>query len=236
MISLCIYCIASICNINLCDGTFLNLMDIVSLHSQEAGRFRTWEVCFCNHNPEIITVQVKKKKKKKGGWWCWSFSLGYLFYFYSWGLVQPGIISVPELCHHMAEAWVSLVVLTSSVLQYKQHNPGKVRTKHNTKIYFVWVLGFRKPLSMCSISSHLFLIWKHLLTCLIIWLCKVKAQQFLLNTYYLSQGFDSLHVVALCQFCFMTCGVFSCLAVVGRYIPGLVLSYSAGESHWSNQS
>ncbi|XP_030262562.1 reticulophagy regulator 3 [Sparus aurata] len=71
----------------------------------------------------------------------------------SWGLVQPGIISVPELCHHMAEAWVSLVVLTSSVLQYKQHNPGK--------------------------------------------------------------------------FCFMTCGVFSCLAVVGRYIPGLVLSYSA---------
>ncbi|KAK2833195.1 hypothetical protein Q5P01_017084 [Channa striata] len=71
----------------------------------------------------------------------------------SWGLVQPGIVSVPELCHHLAEAWVSGTVLTSSVVQYKQYNPGK--------------------------------------------------------------------------FCVLTCGVFSCLAVVGRYIPGVVLSYSA---------
>uniref|UniRef100_A0A8D2ZZS4 Reticulophagy regulator family member 3 n=1 Tax=Scophthalmus maximus TaxID=52904 RepID=A0A8D2ZZS4_SCOMX len=71
----------------------------------------------------------------------------------SWGLVQPGILSVPELCHHIAEAWVSGAVLTSSVVQYKRHNPGK--------------------------------------------------------------------------FCILTCGVFTCLAVVGRYIPGLVLSYSA---------
>uniref|UniRef100_A0A3Q1FML8 Reticulophagy regulator family member 3 n=1 Tax=Acanthochromis polyacanthus TaxID=80966 RepID=A0A3Q1FML8_9TELE len=71
----------------------------------------------------------------------------------SWGLVQPGIISVPELCHHIAEAWVSAAVLTSSVVQYKHQNPGK--------------------------------------------------------------------------FCIFTCGVFTCLAVIGRYIPGLVLSYSA---------
>ncbi|XP_008302523.1 protein FAM134C-like [Stegastes partitus] len=71
----------------------------------------------------------------------------------SWGLVQPGILSVPELCHHIAEAWVSAAVLTSSVVQYKQQNPGK--------------------------------------------------------------------------FCICTCGVFTCLAVIGRYIPGLVLSYSA---------
>lgn len=47
--------------------------------------------------------------------------------FSSWGLVQPGILSVPELCHHIAEAWVSGAVLTSSVVQYKRHNPGKVR-------------------------------------------------------------------------------------------------------------
>ncbi|XP_031168782.1 reticulophagy regulator 3 [Sander lucioperca] len=71
----------------------------------------------------------------------------------SWGLVQPGILSVPELCHHIAEAWVSGAVIASSAVQYKQHNPGK--------------------------------------------------------------------------FCILTCGVFACLAVVGRYIPGLVLSYSA---------
>ncbi|KAM7386991.1 hypothetical protein PAMA_009563 [Pampus argenteus] len=71
----------------------------------------------------------------------------------SWGLVQPGILSVPELCHHIAEAWVSGAVLASSVVQYKRLNPGK--------------------------------------------------------------------------FCILTCGVFTCLAVIGRYIPGLVLSYSA---------
>ncbi|KAM3598211.1 uncharacterized protein V6R79_015093 [Siganus canaliculatus] len=71
----------------------------------------------------------------------------------SWGLVQPGILSVPELCHHLAEAWVSAVVLTSRVAQYKQRNPG--------------------------------------------------------------------------MFCFLTCSVFCCLAVIGQYVPGLVLSYSA---------
>lgn len=48
----------------------------------------------------------------------------------SWGLVQPGILSVPELAHHIAEAWVSGAVLASSVVQYKRHNPGKVRTTH----------------------------------------------------------------------------------------------------------
>lgn len=71
----------------------------------------------------------------------------------SWGLVQPGILSVPELCHHVAEAWVSGAVLTSSMLQYKRLNPGK--------------------------------------------------------------------------FCLLTCSIFSCLAVVGRYVPGVMLSYSA---------
>ncbi|KAM9843403.1 reticulophagy regulator 3 isoform 1-T2 [Aulostomus maculatus] len=71
----------------------------------------------------------------------------------SWGLVQPGVLSVPELCHHIAEAWVSGVVLKTRVVQYKRLNPG--------------------------------------------------------------------------MFCILTCGVFSCLAVIGRYIPGLVLSYSA---------
>lgn len=48
----------------------------------------------------------------------------------SWGLVQPGIVSVPELCHHMAEAWVSIMVLVSRMLQYKRKNPGKVKSLH----------------------------------------------------------------------------------------------------------
>ncbi|XP_024128520.1 reticulophagy regulator 3 [Oryzias melastigma] len=71
----------------------------------------------------------------------------------SWGLVQPGILSVPELCHHLAEAWVSASVLMSFMVQFKQRNPG--------------------------------------------------------------------------NFCALTCGLFTCLAAVGCYISGLVLSYSA---------
>lgn len=38
-------------------------------------------------------------------------------------------------------------------------------------------------------------------------------------------------VLLLCQFCALTCGAFSGLAVVGRHVTGLVLSYSAGETH-----
>lgn len=71
----------------------------------------------------------------------------------SWGLVQPGVLSVPELCHHLAEAWVSASVFASNMVQYKRKNPG--------------------------------------------------------------------------NFCILICGVFSCLAMVGFYIPGLVLSYAA---------
>uniref|UniRef100_A0A1A7XMX6 Family with sequence similarity 134, member C n=2 Tax=Iconisemion striatum TaxID=60296 RepID=A0A1A7XMX6_9TELE len=71
----------------------------------------------------------------------------------SWGLVQPGVLSVPELCHHLAEAWVSASVFKSDMMEYKRQNPG--------------------------------------------------------------------------NFCIVTCGVFSCLALIGNYVPGLVLSYSA---------
>lgn len=47
---------------------------------------------------------------------------------------------------------------------------------------------------------------------------------------------DSLCALLLCQFCIMTCGVFTCLAMVGRYIPGVALSYSAGELDQFKQS
>lgn len=48
----------------------------------------------------------------------------------SWGLVQPGILSVPELCHHLAEVWVSSSIFTSSMVEYKRQNPGNVRLTH----------------------------------------------------------------------------------------------------------
>ncbi|KAJ8251241.1 hypothetical protein GJAV_G00218860 [Gymnothorax javanicus] len=71
----------------------------------------------------------------------------------SWALVHPGIFSVPELCHHMAEAWVSALSFKEGCVQLKRKNSGK--------------------------------------------------------------------------FCFLACGFFSLLAMVGHYIPGLALCYCA---------
>ncbi|XP_051995954.1 reticulophagy regulator 3-like [Xyrauchen texanus] len=69
----------------------------------------------------------------------------------SWGLVQPGTLSVPELCHHIAEVWITGSSCAADTVQLKQQNPGK--------------------------------------------------------------------------FCILVCGLFTLLAMVGCYIPGLVLSY-----------
>ncbi|TRY93206.1 hypothetical protein DNTS_014352 [Danionella cerebrum] len=71
----------------------------------------------------------------------------------SWGLVQPGTLSVPELCHHLAEVWVVGSCWAVDMVHFKRQNPGK--------------------------------------------------------------------------FCLLVCILFTFLAMVGRYIPGLVISYVA---------
>lgn len=57
-------------------------------------------------------------------------ALVFIIFFFpsSWGLMQPGILSVPELCHHVAEAWVSGGVFVSWLMHYKRNNRGTVRT------------------------------------------------------------------------------------------------------------
>ncbi|XP_005584318.1 reticulophagy regulator 3 isoform X2 [Macaca nemestrina] len=69
----------------------------------------------------------------------------------SWGFVHPRLLSVPELCHHVAEVWVSGTIFIRNVLLFKKQNPGK--------------------------------------------------------------------------FCLLSCGILTFLAVLGRYVPGLLLSY-----------
>ncbi|XP_059813797.1 reticulophagy regulator 3 isoform X2 [Hypanus sabinus] len=69
----------------------------------------------------------------------------------SWGLVHPKLISVPELCHRMAEFSISAERFLKNLYLFKKQNPG--------------------------------------------------------------------------QFCLLVCGVFTLLAVIGRYIPGLLLCY-----------
>uniref|UniRef100_A0A8C3V2B5 RETREG1-3/ARL6IP-like N-terminal reticulon-homology domain-containing protein n=1 Tax=Catharus ustulatus TaxID=91951 RepID=A0A8C3V2B5_CATUS len=74
----------------------------------------------------------------------------------SWGYVHPRLLGVPELCHHLAEGWVTVTNFLSNLFVFKRQSPGKVR---------MYIL----PL-VCG-------------------------------------------------------GVFTFLAVLGRYIPGLLLSY-----------
>ncbi|XP_060704500.1 reticulophagy regulator 3 isoform X1 [Hemiscyllium ocellatum] len=69
----------------------------------------------------------------------------------SWGLVHPKLLSVPELCHRMADLSLSAERFLKNLYHFKKQNPGK--------------------------------------------------------------------------FCLLVCGVFTFLAVIGRYIPGLFLSY-----------
>ncbi|XP_051850376.1 reticulophagy regulator 3 [Antechinus flavipes] len=69
----------------------------------------------------------------------------------SWGFVHPRLLSMPELCHHVAEGWVSGTTFIRNLLLFKKQNPGK--------------------------------------------------------------------------FCLLSCGFLTFLAVMGRYIPGLLLSY-----------
>ncbi|KAM7068815.1 reticulophagy regulator 3 isoform 2-T2 [Molossus nigricans] len=69
----------------------------------------------------------------------------------SWGFVHPRLLSVPELCHHVAEVWVSGTIFIRNLLLFKKQNPGK--------------------------------------------------------------------------FCLLSCGILTFLAVLGRYIPGLLLTY-----------
>lgn len=69
----------------------------------------------------------------------------------SWGFVHPRLLSVPELCHHIAEVWVSGAIFIRNLLLFKKQNPGK--------------------------------------------------------------------------FCLLSCGILTFLTVLGRYVPGLLLSY-----------
>ncbi|XP_028931722.1 reticulophagy regulator 3 isoform X1 [Ornithorhynchus anatinus] len=43
----------------------------------------------------------------------------------SWGFVHPRLLSLPELCRHVAEAWVSGTAFLRSLLLFKRQNPGK---------------------------------------------------------------------------------------------------------------
>ncbi|XP_005394523.1 PREDICTED: protein FAM134C [Chinchilla lanigera] len=59
----------------------------------------------------------------------------------SWGFVHPRLLSVPELCHHVAEAWVSGTIFIRSLLLFKKQNPGKFCLLSCGALTFLAVLG-----------------------------------------------------------------------------------------------
>ncbi|XP_076851589.1 reticulophagy regulator 3 isoform X2 [Brachyhypopomus gauderio] len=89
----------------------------------------------------------------------------------SWGLVQPGILSVPELCHHMAEAWVTAHSCAADLVCFKRTHPGKFCMLVCSVLFFLAMVGCYIPgvvLSYIAVLSVLLCplalyhrVWQH---------------------------------------------------------------------------
>lgn len=78
----------------------------------------------------------------------------------SWGFVHPRLLSVPELCHYAAKAWVSLTTFLRNLLLFKTENPGKFCLLICGFLTFLIVLGGYIP---GIVLSYL------LLLCILLW-------------------------------------------------------------------
>lgn len=58
----------------------------------------------------------------------------------SWGYVHPRLLGLPELCHHLAEGWVTGTNFLSNLFVFKRQNPGKVRMCSSEMTWLVWSL------------------------------------------------------------------------------------------------
>ncbi|XP_023691234.2 reticulophagy regulator 3 [Paramormyrops kingsleyae] len=87
----------------------------------------------------------------------------------SWGLVQPGILSVPELCHHMAELWVSGSSFSTSLVDFKRHNPGKFCLLACSFFSFLAMLGHYVPGLVLSYAAVLMVLLSPLAACHRMW-------------------------------------------------------------------
>ncbi|XP_063156506.1 reticulophagy regulator 3 isoform X2 [Candoia aspera] len=59
----------------------------------------------------------------------------------SWGYVHPRLLSVPELCHYLAEGWITGDSFMRSLLSFKKQNPGKFCLLSCGVLTFLAVLG-----------------------------------------------------------------------------------------------
>ncbi|XP_060637270.2 reticulophagy regulator 3 isoform X1 [Anolis sagrei] len=78
----------------------------------------------------------------------------------SWGYVHPRLLSVPELCHYLAEGWVTGDSFMRNLLDFKRQNPGKFCLLACGVLTFLAVLGQYIPgVCLAYITMLLFLLW-----------------------------------------------------------------------------
>ncbi|XP_061446223.1 reticulophagy regulator 3 isoform X2 [Rhineura floridana] len=86
----------------------------------------------------------------------------------SWGYVHPRLLSVPELCHYLAEGWVTGDSFLRNLLGFKRQNPGKFCLLACGVLTFLAVLGQYIPgvclayLTMLSILLWPLAVYHHL--------------------------------------------------------------------------
>ncbi|KAG8446656.1 hypothetical protein GDO86_014199 [Hymenochirus boettgeri] len=76
----------------------------------------------------------------------------------SWGFVHPRLLSVPELCYHAADLWVSLTTFLRNLLLFKTENPGKFCLLICGFLTFLAVLGGYVPGVVLTYLLFLFLL------------------------------------------------------------------------------
>ncbi|XP_015282085.1 PREDICTED: protein FAM134C [Gekko japonicus] len=78
----------------------------------------------------------------------------------SWGYVHPQQLSVPELCHYLAEGWVTGDSFMRSMLGFKRHNPGKFCLLACSVLTFLAALGQYIPgVCLAYLTMLSFLLW-----------------------------------------------------------------------------
>ncbi|XP_063156505.1 reticulophagy regulator 3 isoform X1 [Candoia aspera] len=86
----------------------------------------------------------------------------------SWGYVHPRLLSVPELCHYLAEGWITGDSFMRSLLSFKKQNPGKFCLLSCGVLTFLAVLGQYIPgvclayLTMLSLLLWPLAVYHHL--------------------------------------------------------------------------
>ena len=135
--------------------------------------------------------------------------------------VHPRLLSIPELSHHLAESFLTCSLYIQEMMQYKRQNHGKVSNVHSSTHV------------LCEPSGNPFLnfgLWLSLSSVILWQTCTPHAFSPLwFHNPVVQRSVDVSVSLSLPQFCVMMCSGSFVLAVVGHYIPGIMISYIIGK-------